>query len=83
MEAIEKFFSDDYKSLDKEETVLMDKTVYMGMGVFPPSGRKIVCPDSSNEFMIEGEKIVIIKLYGNSGGVEAFLAALGLKAPAT
>jgi predicted ester cyclase len=53
----------------------------MGMGVIPASGKKIVWPEASNEFNIEGDKIVSIKPYGDSGGMEAFLAALGVKAP--
>ena len=53
----------------------------MGMGVIPASGKKIVWPEASNEFNIEGGKIVSIKPYGDSGGLEAFLAALGVKAP--
>ncbi len=53
----------------------------MGIGVIPASGKKIVWPKASNEFKIEGDKIVGIKPYGDSGGMEAFLAALGVKVP--
>jgi predicted ester cyclase len=53
----------------------------MGVGVIPASGKKIVWPEASNEFKIEGDKIVSIKPYGDSGGMEAFLEALGVKAP--
>ena len=53
----------------------------MGVGVIPASGQKIVWPESSNYFNIEGDKIVSIKPYGDSGGMEAFLAAQGVKAP--
>jgi predicted ester cyclase len=53
----------------------------MGMGVIPASGKKIVWPEASNEFNIEGDKVVSIKPYGDSGGTEAFLSALGVKAP--
>jgi predicted ester cyclase len=53
----------------------------MGMGVIPASGKKIVWPEASTEFNIEGDKIVRIKPYGDSGGTEAFFAALGVKAP--
>jgi predicted ester cyclase len=54
----------------------------MGMGVIPASGKKIIWPEASNEFKIDGDKIVSIKPVGDSGGMEAFLAALGVKAPA-
>ena len=53
----------------------------MGMGVIPASGKKIVWPEASNEFKVDGNQIVSIKPYGDSGGMEAFLAALGVKAP--
>ena len=52
----------------------------MGMGVIPASGKKIVWPEASNEFKVDGDQIVSIKPYGDSGGMEAFLAALGVKA---
>ena len=54
----------------------------MGMGVVPASGKKIIWPEASNAFKIDGDKIVSIKPVGESGGMEAFLAALGVKAPA-
>jgi predicted ester cyclase len=54
----------------------------MGLGIIPASGKKVMWPDSSNLFKIVGEKIVSIEAYGDSGGVESFLAALGIKAPA-
>lgn len=53
----------------------------MGMGIIPASGKKIVWPEASNEFNVEGDKVVSVKPYGDSGGTEAFLAALGVKAP--
>jgi predicted ester cyclase len=53
----------------------------MGMGVVPASGKKIVWPEASAEFKIDGDKIVSIKPYGDSGGMESFLEALGVKAP--
>jgi predicted ester cyclase len=53
----------------------------MGMGVIPASGKKIVWPEASTEFNVEGDKIVSIKPYGDSGGTEAFFAALGVKTP--
>ena len=127
MEAIEDFFSEDFKSMDKDGSVVMDRMAYVGMvrllfaaindldyvlsevreegesvivsghfegthtgdldlsaagmGFYPASGRKIVWPETSNEFMIESDKIVSIKPYGDSGGTEAFFAAFGVKAP--
>ena len=53
----------------------------MGMGVIPASGKKIVWPEASNEFKIEDDKIVSIKPYGDSGGMEDFLKPLGVKLP--
>jgi hypothetical protein len=32
-------------------------------------------------FMVEGDKIVGVKPYGESGGIEDFLAPLGVKLP--
>jgi predicted ester cyclase len=54
----------------------------MGVGVIPASGKKIVWPEASNAFKIEGDQIVSIQPVGDSGGMEAFFAALGVKAPA-
>ena len=53
----------------------------MGMGVVPASGKKIVWPEASSEFKIEGDKIVSIKPYGDSGGIESFFAPLGVTLP--
>jgi hypothetical protein len=53
----------------------------MGVGVIPASGKKIVWPEARSKFKIEGDKIVSIKPYGDSGGMEDFLAVLGVKAP--
>jgi predicted ester cyclase len=125
VEANQKFLSDDFKNLDKDGTVLMDKQAYLGMaqllsaamkdikwviddlreegdgvvirshfegthtgdfdlsamglGVVPASGKKIVWPDSSARFTIEGDKVLSIKEI--DGGVELFLAPLGVKLP--
>lgn len=49
----------------------------MGMGVFPASGKKIVWPEESAKLMVEGGKITSLEPYGDSGGIEAFLAAIG------
>lgn len=54
----------------------------LGVGIIPASGKKIVWPEASTAFKVSDDKIVSIKPYGDSGGVEAFLAALGVKAPA-
>jgi hypothetical protein len=53
----------------------------MGLGVIPASGKKIVWPEVTNEFKIEDDKIVSIKPYGDSGGMESFLAPLGVTQP--
>ena len=53
----------------------------MGLGVIPASGKKIVWPEDTSAFKIRGDKVVSIKPYGDSAGVESFLAALGVKLP--
>jgi predicted ester cyclase len=53
----------------------------MGLGVLPASGKKIVWPEESSEFKIKGEKIVRITPRGDSGGMESFLAGLGVTPP--
>jgi predicted ester cyclase len=53
----------------------------MGLGVIPASGKKIVFPEDTAAFKIQGDKIVSIKPYGDSAGIESFLAALGVKLP--
>ena len=52
----------------------------MGMGVIPASGKKIVWPESSSKWKIEGEKVVSIQDF-STGGVGEFLAPLGVKPP--
>jgi hypothetical protein len=52
----------------------------MGMGVIPASGKKIVWPESSSKWEIEGEKVVSIQDF-STGGVGEFLAPLGVKPP--
>jgi predicted ester cyclase len=54
----------------------------MGLGVIPASGKKIVWPEATAAFRIEGDKIASIKPYGDSSGMEDFLAALGVTPPA-
>ena len=53
----------------------------LGMGVIPASGKKIVWPEDTAEFEIQGDKIVSVKPYGDSKGIEAFLAPLGVEIP--
>jgi predicted ester cyclase len=53
----------------------------MGLGIIPASGKKIVWPDDTAAFKIRGDKIASIKPYGDSAGIEAFLAPLGVKLP--
>ncbi|MGB3713529.1 MAG: nuclear transport factor 2 family protein [Candidatus Promineifilaceae bacterium] len=53
----------------------------MGMGVISASGKKIVWPDASVKFTLAGDKIVREEPYGESGGMEAFLAPLLEKQP--
>jgi predicted ester cyclase len=53
----------------------------MGLGVIPASGKRIVWPEDTAAFKIQGDKIVSIKPYGDSAGVASFLAALGVKPP--
>jgi predicted ester cyclase len=53
----------------------------MGLGVIPASGKRIVWPDEAVEFEIRGDKIVGNRPYGDSAGVETFLAVLGVKPP--
>jgi hypothetical protein len=52
----------------------------MGMGVVPASGKKIVWPDSSSKWKIEGEKVVSIQDF-STGGIGEFLAPLGVMPP--
>jgi hypothetical protein len=54
----------------------------MGLGIIPATGKKIVWPDDTAVFKAQVDKIVSIKPYGDSGGIENFLAALGIKMPA-
>jgi predicted ester cyclase len=48
----------------------------MGLGVIPASGNKIVWPEVSVKITVEGDKIAKEEPYGESGGMEAFLAPL-------
>jgi predicted ester cyclase len=53
----------------------------MGGGVIPASGTKIVWPEVSVKITVEGDKIVKEEPFGDSGGMEAFLAPLLAKKP--
>jgi hypothetical protein len=52
----------------------------MGMGVVPASGKKIVWPESSSKWKVEGDKVVSIQDV-SEGGIGEFLAPLGAKPP--
>jgi hypothetical protein len=51
----------------------------MGLGVIPASGKKIIWPEVSSKFVVEGDKITSIQAI--SGGMEWFLAPLGVTLP--
>ena len=51
----------------------------MGLGVIPASGKKIVWPEAITKFTVKGDKITSEKEI--SGGIEWFLAPLGVKLP--
>lgn len=53
----------------------------MGMGVIPASGKRVVWPETSNLFKVEGGKIVNTQDVGENGGIEAFMKALGVTLP--
>ena len=53
----------------------------MGLGVIPASGKKIIWPEASSVFMVESDKIVGVKPYGESRGMEDFFEPLGVKLP--
>jgi hypothetical protein len=52
----------------------------MGMGVIPASGKKIIWPEGSSKWKVEGDKIVSIQEL-SGGGIGEFLAPLGVKPP--
>jgi predicted ester cyclase len=53
----------------------------MGIGVIRASGKKIVWPQMSVKYQVEGDKIVKEIPYGDVSGFEDFLAPLGVKPP--
>lgn len=124
--AAEKYLSEDFKSLDRNGNVVMDRQTFvgmtnliyaafkdftgkysnlqeedggvimtfhfegtqtsdfdlspLGMGVIPATGKKIVWPEVQSKFLVEGDKIV--GEHEISGGMQWFLAPLGVKLPA-
>jgi hypothetical protein len=55
----------------------------MGAGVIPASGKKIVWPEASVEYKVDGDKILSEKPYGGASGIEAILEPLGVKLPSS
>jgi predicted ester cyclase len=53
----------------------------MGVGIIPSSGKKTVWPEVIVKITVEGDKITKEEPYGESGGMAAFLAPLGVKTP--
>jgi predicted ester cyclase len=53
----------------------------LGAGVVPASGKKIVWPEWSTKITVGQAKITRMEPYGEGGGMEAFLAPLGVKPP--
>ncbi len=126
-EARMSYIAEDFQSLNRDGTVLMDKAAWAGMGdmllasfegydykvsevreegdavimtghfegthtadldlsalgagVIPASGKKIVWPEWSNKVTVAGDQIARMEPYGEGGGIEAFLAALGVTPP--
>lgn len=54
-----------------------------GAGVIPASGKKVVWPEASLKWVVEGGKIVREEALDESSSIEAFLAALGVSAPSS
>lgn len=53
----------------------------VGVGVVPSSGKMIVWPEASVEYMVEGDKVISEKPYAGASGIEELLAPLGVKLP--
>ena len=125
LKANKTFLSDDFKNLDVDGNLVMDKAAYtglgmlllnafpdykvvfhekreegdgvmmrfhfegtqtgdldlsaMGLGVIPASGKKVVWPEASAMWKVEGGKIVSIQSL--SGSMADFLEPLGVKIP--
>jgi hypothetical protein len=52
-----------------------------GVGVIPASGKRIVWPEWSTKVTVVGDKIARMEPYDEGGGLEPFLAALGVTPP--
>lgn len=48
----------------------------MGAGVLPASGKKVVWPEASVKFELNGDKIKSMTEYGGESGIEAFIGAI-------
>lgn len=51
----------------------------MGLGVVPATGKKVIWPQASAKFKVEGDKIVSIQEI--TGGMQWFLEPMGVKLP--
>lgn len=52
----------------------------MGMGVIPATGKKIIWPEESSKWKLEGDKVISIQNL-TSRGIGEFVAPLGVKPP--
>jgi hypothetical protein len=52
-----------------------------GLGVFPPSGQRIIWPEATTRFEVEGNQIVSARPVGPKG-FERFFEPLGVRLPA-
>lgn len=53
----------------------------MGLGVIPPSGKKIVWPQAKNRVSVEDGQITKIQAYEGTGSMKDFLEPLGVELP--
>lgn len=53
----------------------------MGLGVIPASGKKVAWKESTERYVVKGDKIVKSEPIAGAGGFEEFLAPLGVKMP--
>ena len=53
----------------------------MGLGIIPPSGKKIVWPQSTVKFLITGDKIIGEKNLSDPNPMATFLTPLGVAVP--
>ena len=68
------YIAEDFQNVDIDLSLL-------GAGVVPASGKKIVWPEWSTKITVGQAKITRMEPYGEGGGMEAFLAPLGVKPP--